>query len=281
MINAATIVPCTRAGHRMAVLLAVLVMSTAGVSAQIFQTSIDDNLEYPLDTLIRNHEWWLGFGSSAFYAVNFGTLTVDLAGGTSPGSPTYRVTPSGGTGYGMGVGPALEYRPRFSQLGYMLAALVEWRHASAETTVPIAYDNFAYNAVYESHSTVVYAGLGLSVKAQLGVTGMFAMAGLTADVPVAVTSSYLWQHELWNGELPSNLPGAPQTSIKWKTNVNYMPRLGLQVGFGHDFMVGMFGNRNQLLSPYVVLQGATPTVSEPSAWNNISIRLGAVWRTGL
>lgn len=257
------------------------VLLSGSLAAQVFQTGVDDELVMPLDTLERQHEWWLGFSTSVYYAMNFGTLTVDITGGTSPTSPAFTVTPEGGFGFGAGIGPSLEYRPIFSQFGFVLNVNGEWRYAQAETTVPIAADIFAYNAVFEAQSQIFYLATSLSAKAQIGVEGMFAIAGITADLPLATQEDIVWQHEIWNGDPPSNLPGAPQTSIKWKTHVDFAPRVGVQVGIGQDFMVGMFGNRGQLLSPYLVLQGATPTVFEPTMWNSVSVRLGVMWRAGL
>lgn len=251
------------------------------VHAQLFQTGVDDELRYPIDTLLRRHEWWLGFGGSAFYAKNFGTLTVDIIGGTAPGSPTFPVQPSGGYSFGAGIGPVVEYRPLFSQIGFVLSTAVEWRWATAETSTPMKRDIFAYNAVFEAQSQLLYFVTAVSAKAQIGPTGAFLLAGITADIPLKTQESIVWQHELWEGEAPSNLPGAPQTSIKFNSNVDYMPRVGIQIGVGHDFMAGMFGYRGQLITPYFVIQGATPTVMEPTAWNNISARLGVMWRAGL
>ncbi len=259
----------------------IIMCSAFTASGQISQTGTDEGLQYPLDTLVRKHEWWLGIGGSAYYAMNYGTLTVDILGGTAPNSPSFTVQPSGGYGYGAGFGPVVEFRPIFSQLGFLLTTNAEWRWATAQTEVPIASDIFAYNAVFEAQSQVLYLATSFSVKAQIGVTGLFAMAGITADVPLSTQETYVWQHEIWEGEPPSNLPGAPQTSIKWQTQVEYSPRLGLQVGIGHDFLAGMFGYREQLVTPYLVIQGATPAVFEPSAWNSISARLGFLWRAGL
>lgn len=261
--------------------LGAIVTGSAVSQAQVFQTGVDDELLMPRDTLIRKSEWWLGFNTSAYYAMNFGKLTVDITGGTAPNSPPFTVTPQGGWGFGAGIGPSVEYRPLFSQIGFVLNTGIEWRYAQATTNVPIANDIYAYNAVFEAQSKVVYFATSLSAKAQLTVEGLFVMGGLTADIPVSTQEEIVWQHEIWNGEPPSNLPGAPQTSIKWNTKVHFSPRVGLQVGIGRDFMTGMFGYRGQLLTPYFVLQGGTPAVFEPTMWNSITARLGVIWRAGL
>lgn len=266
---------------RTIVLLVVLLCAGGTLGAQVFQTGVDDELKMPLDTLIRKSEWWLGFNTSAYYAKNFGTLSVNILGGTAPGSPPYVVKPEGGFGYGAGIGPSIEYRPTFSDIGFVFNANAEYRYAQANTSVPMAYDVFAYNAVYEVQSQVLYLATSLSAKMQMTVVGGFVIAGITADLPLTPQETIVWQHEIWEGEKPTNLPGAPQTSIKWKTNVEYSPRVGLQVGIGQDFMVGMFGYRGQLLTPYLVVQGATPIVFSPTMWHSISARLGVIWRAGL
>lgn len=263
-------------------IVVVLMLAGSSVShAQVFQTGVDDELVMPLDTLIRKSEWWLGFNTSAYYAMNFGTLSVNITGGTAPGSPPYIVKPEGGFGFGAGIGPSLEYRPQFSQFGFVFNANAEYRYSQAKTSVPQAFDVFAYNAIYEAQSQVLYLATSLSAKVQLTVVGGFVIAGITADLPLTPQETIVWQHEIWEGEAPTNLPGAPQTSIKWKTNVEYTPRVGLQVGVGQDFMVGMFGYKGQLLTPYFVVQGATPSVFTPTMWNNINARLGVMWRAGL
>jgi hypothetical protein len=266
---------------RWLIVLAAALAQAPSLSAQIFQTGVDDALEYPLDTLYRKHEWWLGVNGSAYYGMNFGTLTVDITGGTAPNSPKFTVKPQGGYGYGGGGGIALGYRPIFSQLGFQLTSGLEYRYAQAQTTVPIAYDIFAYNAVFEAQSQVLYLASSLSVKVQLGVTGLFATAGLTFDLPLKTEENIVWQRELWDGGPVTNEPGAPITEIKWNTTVKYSPRAGLQVGVGHDFMAGMFGYRSQLITPYVVIQGATPAVFEPTAWNSIYARVGVMWHAGI
>ena len=262
-------------------MLALLLTTCGTAIAQVFQTGVDDELKMPADTLVRKSEWWLGFNTSAYYAMNFGTLSVNILGGTAPGSPPFVVKPQGGYGYGAGIGPSLEYRPLFSDFGFVFNANAEYRYAQATTSVPIAYDVFAYNAIFEAQSQVLYLATSLSAKVQLSIEGAFVIAGITADLPLSPQETIVWQHEKWEGEAPSNLPGAPQTSIKWRTSVAYTPRVGLQFGIGQDFMVGMFGYRGQLLSPYIVIQGATPAVFDPTMWNNVNARLGVIWRAGL
>lgn len=264
------------------VTISLLLVCSVTATSQVFQSGHnDDETELPIDTLQRKHEWWLGVGGSAFYAMGFGTLTMDIIGGTAPDQPKFTVTPQGGWSFGVAFGPVVEYRPIHSDLGILMSANIDWRWMKAETTEPIANDIFAQNATFEAQSTVLYASIGMSAKAQLGITGSFAMVGVIFDQPIATVDSYVWQHEVWEGEAPTDIPGAPQTSIKFNTTPSFQPRIGVQVGFGHDFLAGMFGYRGQLITPYVVLQGATPTVSDPTSWNSVSVRLGVMWRGGI
>ena len=262
--------------------LIILSFSTGpSASAQVFKSPTHEDREYGIDTLIRKSEWWLGVNVSSFYAMNFGTLTVGVIGGTAPGSPSLSVQPEGGYGYGIGLGPSLEYRPIFSELGFVFTSNLEWRWSKAETTTPQQIDIFAHNATFESQNTVLYVASTINAKWQVGVTGAFLMAGITLDYPIGSVDSFVWQHEQWDGGPPTNLPGAPQTSIKFATQIDWMPRAGIQVGAGHDFMVGMFGYRGQMITPYIVLSAGTPAVFEPTAWNSASVRVGALWRAGL
>lgn len=258
-----------------------LVLSSSLASSQVFESPLTEEGELPLDTLVRKSEWWLGVQGSAFYAMNYGVLSEQVIGGTAPDQPGFVVEPQGGYGYGIGGGLALEFRPIHSDLGFLVTSGVDWRWARAETQIPISNDIYAYNAVFESQSTVLYSASAISVKAQLGVTGMFVLAGFTYDVPITTLDSYVWQNEKWEGEPVSNQPGAPQTSIKFKTQKKFESRLGLQIGFGHDIQAGLFGYKGQLVTPYIVIQGATPIVTAPTVWNNISARLGFIWRGGL
>lgn len=262
-------------------LVSLVLLVSLETQAQIYQSPQHEAYGFAEDTLMRKSEWWLGVHGSAFYGMNFGTLTVNMIGGTAPDSPQLQVTPEGGYTYGIGFGPTLEYRPIFSELGFLFTMNMDWRWMQAESSVPIAIDGFAYNATFESQNTVLYAASTISAKWQVGVTGAFLMAGITLDYPLATLESFVWQHEHWDGGPPTNLPGAPQTSIKFATEVEWMPRAGVQFGVGHDFMVGMFGYRGQMITPYLVVNAGTPTVFEPTAWNSASVRIGALWRAGL
>ncbi|NQW30294.1 MAG: hypothetical protein HQ472_07275 [Ignavibacteria bacterium] len=265
-------------------LLNIAVISVLGGSpmlAQIFQTGTSDEIDQAKDSLILHHEWWLGLNTSAFYALNFGTLTVEYVGGTSPGSEPIYAKTQGGFAYGIGTGIALEYRPFQSPLGFILTLAPEWRWMKSESTVPIKNDIYAYNATFETQSRIIYAVASLATKVQIGRSGTFLLFGLNFDLPLYTIDTFLWQHEIPDGNPTNDEPGAPQTSIKFATHVNFKPRVGLQIGVGHDILAGLFGYRGQLITPYICLQGATPTVSDPSSWNGANVRLGAIWRFGL
>ena len=259
----------------------LLLSGAATMNGQGFSAPSPESRSKEVDTLIRKSEWWLGVNASAFYSMNFGTLTTDIIGGTAPGEGAFQITPEGGFGYGIGAGPSLEYRPIFSSLGFVLTTNIDYRMQWAETTTPMGADIFAYNATFQAYSTVLYSATTISAKMQMGVTGSFVMAGITLDLPLATLDSYVWQTEVWEGEPVSDYPGRPMTQIKFNTNVEFQPRIGLQFGVGHDFMVGMFGYRGQLLTPYITLQGGTPTVWEPTMWNSVSLKIGVLWRAGL
>jgi hypothetical protein len=267
--------------RRYVAIFIMVVASSAPAWTQGFTSPSTPTFSEPVDTLIRKSEWWLGVHGSAFYSMNFGVLTTNITGGTAPGELPFQITPEGGWGYGIGLGPALEYRPIFSDLGFLLTTNLDYRIQWAQTTDPIKYDILAVNATFEARSIVLYSASTLSAKMQLGVTGAFIMAGLTFDMPLTTIDSYVWQHEVWEGEDVTNEPGHPQTSIKFDNEVQFRPRVGLQFGVGHDFMVGMFGYRGQLITPYATIQAGTPSVWEPTMWNNISLRIGAIWRAGL
>ncbi|MBI2793141.1 MAG: hypothetical protein HYX66_00645 [Ignavibacteria bacterium] len=259
----------------------VYLQTSPAAFSQVFESPVVEEGDLPLDTLVRKSEWWLGVQGSAFYAMNYGTLSEQIIGGTAPDQPGFVVKPQGGYGYGIGGGLALEFRPIHSDLGFLVTSGVDWRWAKAETQVPISNDIYAKNALFESQSTVLYVASAMSAKVQLGVTGMFVLAGFTYDVPLKTLDSYVWQNEKWEGEPVSNQPGAPQTSIKFNTQKKFESRIGLQIGFGHDFQAGLFGYKGQVVTPFIVIQGATPMITAPTTWNNISARLGFIWRAGL
>lgn len=267
---------------RVVIIIITLALCQVVGHSQIMQSGQDEVLQLlPQDTLERKHEWWLGFGATAGYAYGFGTLSLDIVGGTSPGRPPITVTPQGGMGYNVSVMSIVEYRPIFSQIGFVYSLGLELQWMKAETQEPISNGIYAQNAVFEAQNTVLYMSNVVGTKVQVGAMGAFGIVGLRFDLPVSVLDSYVWQHEVWEGEAPNDIPGAPQTSIKFNTAPSFSPRLGLQIGFGHDFQAGMFGYRGQLITPYVVLQGATPTVSDPTSWNSVSVRLGVMWRGGI
>lgn len=234
-----------------------------------------------LDSLRLREEWWIGGRVSGMLMTNFGTLTVGYAGGTAPGSKPLQTATSGGSGYGIGAQAVLEYRPHGSLLGAALGIGIDYRHATAESREFVSQGIFAYHARFEAVSDVAYATVSTEARFRIGATGAFILAGLQVDVPVTGDGATLWQHEESTGTAPGETPGAPNTSIKFATTIDYATRLGLNVGVGHDFMVGLFGYRSQLVTPFAILQAATPVTSVPTSWNGMILRMGIMWRSGL
>ncbi|MBC8125407.1 MAG: hypothetical protein H7X70_06700 [Candidatus Kapabacteria bacterium] len=262
------------------------VLFTAGLSAvemraQLIAGSSTEGLELPTDTLRLQEEWWLGASFSACYTMGFGTLTMQYLGGTAPDAPPLLARTQGGYGYGLAFAPSLEYRAFRSPLGLMLNLGVDYRFSSSSSTTPISNGIYAYNATFEANSTILYGTVALIAKYSVGSRGFFILGGPFADIPLS-TSSFVWQHEvLPDGTEVGELPGFPNTSIKFRTEPGMRPRVGFQVGFGTDLLTGLFGYTRQLLSPFIIIQGATPVVSDPTAWNSLMIRGGVIWRTGL
>lgn len=249
--------------------------------AQSLNSGTADDLAATGDSLVLRQEWWVGANISGFFQQNFGALTVQYVGSEAPGTTRLYANTQGGYGYGAGAGPIVEFRPFRSRLAYGLMLAGEYRTVRSESSTPIANDVYAFNAIFETHATAWYATVAPFVRYQLTAAGAYILGGITVDVPLMVTDAYVWQHELPTGEMPGTEPGGATTSIKFKTEVDMRVRFGMQLGLGHDFMIGLFGYKNQLISPYFVLQGGTPIVSSPTALNGLSARVGVLWRYGI
>jgi hypothetical protein len=264
------------------IIVGVILMAAASTShAQLMPGTTTDGMSIPPDTLKLTEEWWVGAAISANYAMGFGTMTVTYIGGTAPGSNGVIATTEGGYGYGIAFAPSIEYRAVGSALGLMVNVGVDYQAQVSTSTVPIANDEYAYNATFEANSAILYGSIAALAKYSFGGRGWFVIGGPTVSLPVW-SDSYLWQHEtLPDGQDVGEQPGFPNTSIKFDTEPEMRPRVGLQIGFGVDIMSGLFGYTGQLISPYVMLQGATPVVSDPTAWNSLFLRAGAIWRMGI
>jgi len=259
-----------------------LIFGSNVMRAQTFSSGTTDDLIGASDSLALREEWWIGGNLFGFYQQNFGVLTARYVGSEAPGAVQLYANTEGGNGFGAGAGPMVEYRPFRSPIAFGLLLTGELRTFRSESTTPIKNDIFAFNATFETHATAWYATISPYVRYQLNAAGAYALCGITVDVPVAVTDSYVWQHELQKeGETPGVDPGHATTSIKFKTDIDMRVRFGMQLGFGHDFMVGLFGYKNQLISPYIVIQGGTPIVSSPTALNGLMARVGVLWKYGL
>ncbi|MBK6290564.1 MAG: hypothetical protein IPF59_02245 [Ignavibacteria bacterium] len=270
-------------GFRYRLLIAVIVftMPLAGEAfAQLVSGSSTEGVELPLDSLIIKEEWWLGASISGHYALGFGTLTVQYIGGTAPDSPKAIAQTQGGFGYGIAFLPSLEYRAYRSPLGIMLNLGVDYRYSSSSSVAPVSDGVYTYNATFESNSSTLYGSIMLNAKYSIGSRGFFVLGGPFLDLPLS-TNSYVWQHEtLPDGVETGEEPGFPNTSIKYPTSPDMRPRVGFQIGFGTDIMTGLFGYTSQLISPFLIIQGATPVVSDPTAWNSLLVRGGVIWRVG-
>lgn len=261
--------------------LAVCAFGVPSLSAQIIQGDVSEGVELPADSLRLKEEWWVGANISAHYAMGFGTMTVQYGGGTSPNVPPLVAQTQGGYGYGIALAPSIEYRAIRSPLGIMLNMGVDYRHTTSNSTVPISNGIYAYNATFASTASVLYGTFSLLAKYSIGSRGFFVLGGPFLDIPLS-SSSYVWQHEtLPEGVEVGELPGFGNTSIKFNTNVNLRTRIGLEVGFGTDILVGLFGYTGQLITPYFMIQGATPVMVDPTPWNSLLVRLGVMWRVGL
>lgn len=261
--------------------LALCVLGSVMTHAQSFKSGTADELEASGDSLALREEFWVGVNLSSFYQQNFGSLTVQYVGSEAPGASKLYANTQGGSGYGLGGGPMIEFRPIRSPLAFGLTLMGEWRTFRSESSTPISNDIYAFNAIFETHATAWYATVAPYMRYQLTASGAYVLGGLTVEVPMKVTDAHVWQHELpIEGQAPGVNPGSATTSIRFKTDVDMGIRFGMQFGFGHDFMVGLFGYKNQLISPYFVLQGGTPIVSSPSALNGLTARMGVLWKYG-
>ncbi|HLP28707.1 MAG TPA: hypothetical protein VK147_08705 [Candidatus Didemnitutus sp.] len=267
--------------HILVLVMCIIVAISVDVKAQLISGSSTEGIDIPFDTLRLKEEWWIGASVSAHYAMGFGTLTVQYVGGTAPDAPTLSAQTQGGFGYGVAIAPSIEYRSYNSPLGLMLNLGVDYRYATSTSTTPVSNGIYAYNATFESNSSILYGTVTLLAKYSLGSRGFFVIGGPFLDLPLS-SNSYIWQHELLPpDEVVGEEPGFPNTSIKFATTPDMRPRVGFQIGFGTDIMTGLFGYTSQLVSPFILIQGATPVVSDPTAWNSLMFRGGVIWRVGL
>ncbi|HRK03641.1 MAG TPA: hypothetical protein PLW14_00950 [Chlorobiota bacterium] len=261
------------------VVVALFVFGYTAHSQTVQSGNVDDFPDH--DSLALKEEWWLGFNAYGMYSTGFGTLTTTYVGGELEGEPGINATTQGGVGYGIGLGAMLEYRPYQDPLGYSLTIGGEWRTFQSESSSPVGDGNASYNAIFESNATAIYLVVMPSVRYQITEAGGFVSVGGLLELPLTKTDSYLWQHEVSNGELPEGRPGEQQTSIKFRTDVPLSMRFGGQISIGHDFLVGLFGYTGQILAPYLSLSAGTAVVSTPTSFNGLHLRAGIQWRSGM
>lgn len=272
----------TNRDHIVRVLLVIIVAIAASVTsmAQLVNTGNIDEVQIPPDTFHVEHEYWIGGYASALLMMNFGDLTVSYRGSMVPGASPESVKTTGGFGYGAALGAVFSYLPRRELYGLSFMAGLDYRWTKSESAVPEHDGINTFNATFETNAKILYLSASLNGLYRVGSRGAYLTIGATVDMPMSGNEIILWQHEQSTGTAPGETPGAPNTSIKYRTTTDFRPRVGLQIGAGHDFLAGLFGYRRQLVTPYVSIQAATPMVSTPTAWNSIAVRLGLMWRTG-
>ncbi len=263
------------------VLAYLLCAASVDLKAQLVSGGEIDGLDLPPDSLHLKEEWWLGCSLAINYSYGFGTMSVRYVGGTAPDAGFATAQTQGGYGFGCMAAPTIEFRPRGSALGFALQLGADYQFQSSRSEIPVSNEPYAVNALFEVNSNIIYGAVTILAKYQTGIRGFFIAVGPTISLPL-FTDSYLWQHEVLpeGGEVGEE-PGYPNTSIKFDTAPEMRPRIGLQIGAGIDIMTGLFGYTGQLVTPYIVLQGATPVVSNPTPWNSVMLRAGVMWRTGI
>ncbi|MBS1561305.1 MAG: hypothetical protein JSS89_06845 [Bacteroidetes bacterium] len=244
------------------------------------QRSTGSGHEYiPEDSLEVQHVFWIGPTVSGMVSLYFGGLTAKYAGGSAPGSTAQTATTEGGYGAAGGGGGAFEFRPFGDVWSVFAMVCADYRYTSSTTGSKISNDIFAINAEFEIITKSWYLTVSPSVRYMFGRTGAFVYGGLDFEIPVGEQYSGVWQHEYPTGDSVGTEPGAPQTNILFKTTLDLVPRVGIHVGLGHDFLAGLFGYRRQMLTPWFQLSAGTAPVSGAS-WNGIGMRFGIMWRYG-
>lgn len=233
------------------------------------------------DSLIVNEWLWLGFRAQVMTTVHFGDLTIEYATGTAPGAEPLAMTTTGGIGYGGGAQGVIEIRPIKAPYAFVLGGGLDYRYATSRASEVVTADIYAYNAIFEAVSKQLYATFTLEGRYNVSISGWHVFAGIDAELPISGDRASMWQHEISTGDKPGEDPGAPATSVKYKTEIDYQMRFGGHFGFGKDMMVGLFGYKNQLLTPYLAVFAGSPITSTPTPWNMLNIKAGATWRIGL
>jgi hypothetical protein len=233
-----------------------------------------------LDSLAVEEEWWLGGRMYGLLQSQFGQLTVQYVGGTAPGATRLSTPLTNGDGYGGGLQVVVEYRAPDRPWAFVAGLGAEYHYATATSEKFVSQGIYAYRARFEAVSSAFYLSPTFEVRHRIGSIGTFAMAGVQVDVPVSDNRAALWQHEELDGT-PTGEPGYPTTSIRYGTTINYATRVGLTLGIGHDFMVGLYGYRSQLITPFASVVIGTPVTTTPTSWNGATFKLGVMWRTAL
>jgi len=255
----------------------ICLFSVADLSAQRGASASQEYI--PEDSLEVQHAFWIGPTVSGMLTYCFGDISAKYAGGSAPGSVAQIATANGGYGYAGGGGVAFEYRPFGDTWSLFAMVCADYRYTTSSTSSTVSNDIFAINAEFEIITKSWYITASPSFRYLISRTGAFVYGGLDFEIPVGEQYSGIWQHEYPTGDSVGTEPGAPQTSILFKTQVDLVPRVGIHVGMGHDFLAGLFGYRRQMLTPWFQLSAGTAPVSG-SGWNGIGIRFGIMWRYG-
>lgn len=259
------------------VVVALWVVSSGLLHAQRSSSSSQDYI--PQDSLEVQHVFWIGPTFSGMFSLYFGELTAKYAGGSSPGSTSQIASTKGGFGAAGGGGGVVEFRPFGDVWSVFAMVCADYRYTTSSTASTVSNDIFAINAEFEIITKSWYISVSPSFRYMFGRTGAFAYAGLDFELPVGEQYSGVWQHEYPTGDSVGSEPGAPQTNILFKSSLKYVPRMGIHVGMGHDFLVGLFGYRRQMLTPWFQISASTAPVSG-AGWNGIGLRFGIMWRYG-
>lgn len=263
--------------HIIIVTIVVLLCS----SARAQQTPVYKGDYLGPDSLVLKEWLWVGFRLQVMTTMHFGDLTLDYATGTAPGSEPLSMRTTGGFGIGGGSMGIVEVRVPNTDLAFVVGGGLDYRYATSRASEIITADIYAYNAIFEAVSKQLYGVFTIEGRYNITMNGWHVFAGIDAEVPISGNRASMWQHEISKGEKPGEEPGAPQTSIKYRTEIDYLMRFGGHIGFGKDLMVGLFGYKNQLLTPYLLLSAGSPIASNPTPWNTLTIKAGATWRIGL
>lgn len=232
--------------------------------------------------LITYDDWWIGTQLSYIAQPMFGDLRVNYIGGSAPGSEPISASTQGGWSNGVGFKGIVEWRPQGRIASFVLAVGLDYLSLKSTSENPVANSIYAYNATYEAYSNPLYITLSPGGRMNIGDIGTFVFGAFDLELPISGKKGTLWQvEEPTEGGTPTDQPGYPRTEIRFAAEIPLTLRYGLHIGVGHDFLVGFFGYRRQLIAPYVSLHAGSTMVSGNNSLNGIALRVGVLWRYGV